>query len=92
MTSIEEAFRYAFLGAGSVNGLQLLYSSGFVGVGITVFNRVKRRLWTQFEDRKLETEDRRRKLVLCPRSPVLSPLSPALYRSAFRKAESLIKS
>jgi len=45
MTSIVEAFRYAFLGAGSVNSMQLLYSFGFmvviVAVGITIFNRVE---------------------------------------------------
>jgi len=45
MTSIVEAFRYAFLGAGSVNRMQLLYSFGFmvviVIVGITIFNRVE---------------------------------------------------
>lgn len=45
MTPIMEAFRYGFLGAGSVNGLQLLYSFGFmvvtVGIGITIFNRVE---------------------------------------------------
>jgi lipopolysaccharide transport system permease protein len=40
-----EAFRYAFLGAGSVNRMQLLYSFGFMAViviiGITIFNRVE---------------------------------------------------
>jgi lipopolysaccharide transport system permease protein len=45
MTSIVEAFRYAFLGAGSVNSTQLLYSFGFmvviVLIGITIFNRVE---------------------------------------------------
>ena len=45
MTSIVEAFRYAFLGAGSVNSMQLLYSFGFMAVivviGITIFNRVE---------------------------------------------------
>jgi lipopolysaccharide transport system permease protein len=45
MTSVVEAFRYAFLGAGSVNGMQLLYSFGFmvviVLIGIIVFNRVE---------------------------------------------------
>jgi lipopolysaccharide transport system permease protein len=45
MTSIVEAFRYAFLGAGSVNRMQLLYSFGFmaviVAIGITIFNRVE---------------------------------------------------
>jgi len=45
MTSIVEAFRYAFLGAGSVNSMQLLYSFGFmvviVMIGITIFNRVE---------------------------------------------------
>jgi lipopolysaccharide transport system permease protein len=45
MTSIVEAFRYAFLGAGSVNRMQLLYSFGFMAVlvivGITIFNRVE---------------------------------------------------
>ena len=45
MTSIVEAFRYAFLGAGSVNRMQLLYSFGFmvviVATSITIFNRVE---------------------------------------------------
>src|SRR3972149_2806114 len=45
MTSIVEAFRYAFLGAGSVDLGQLAYSFGFmlvvVIVGITIFNRVE---------------------------------------------------
>ena len=45
MTSIVEAFRYAFLGAGSVNGLQLLYSFCFMLVavfaGSIIFNRVE---------------------------------------------------
>ena len=45
MTSLVEAFRYAFLGAGSVNRMQLLYSFGFmaviVAIGITIFNRVE---------------------------------------------------
>ena len=45
MTSIVETFRYAFLGAGSVNSMQLLYSFGFMAVivitGITIFNRVE---------------------------------------------------
>ena len=39
------AFRFAFLGAGPVNRMQLLYSFGFmvviVIVGITIFNRVE---------------------------------------------------
>ena len=45
MTPIVEAFRYGFLGAGSVNGMQLLYSFVFmaviVSIGITIFNRVE---------------------------------------------------
>jgi lipopolysaccharide transport system permease protein len=45
MTSIVEAFRFAFLGAGSVNRLQLLYSFGFmvviVVIGVTIFNHVE---------------------------------------------------
>ena len=45
MTSILEAFRYAFLGAGSVNGLHLAYSFGFMAVvmlaGTLIFNRVE---------------------------------------------------
>ena len=45
MTPILEAFRYGFLGAGSVNGMQLLYSFAFmvvvVAIGITIFNRVE---------------------------------------------------
>lgn len=45
MTPIVEAFRYAFLGAGSVQPLDLLYSFGFmlvsVFLGALVFNRVE---------------------------------------------------
>ena len=45
MTSIVEAFRFAFLGAGSVNTMQLLYSFGFMAVivviGVTIFNHVE---------------------------------------------------
>ena len=45
MTPIVEAFRYAFLGAGSVHLLDLLYSFGFmlviVAVGAVMFNRVE---------------------------------------------------
>jgi lipopolysaccharide transport system permease protein len=45
MTPIVETFRYAFLGAGTVNLLQLLYSFGFmlatVFVGAVIFNRVE---------------------------------------------------
>jgi len=45
MTPIVETFRYAFLGAGSVNPLDLLYSFGFmlvvVALGSIVFNRVE---------------------------------------------------
>ena len=45
MTSIVEAFRYAFLGAGSVRPLDLLYSFGFmlavVFIGSIIFNRVE---------------------------------------------------
>ncbi len=45
MTPIVETFRYAFLGAGSVNPLDLLYSFGFmlavVAFGSIVFNRVE---------------------------------------------------
>jgi ABC-type polysaccharide/polyol phosphate export systems, permease component len=45
MTSIVETFRYAFLGAGSVDPGQLLYSFGFtvivVAVGVIIFNRVE---------------------------------------------------
>jgi lipopolysaccharide transport system permease protein len=45
MTSIIEAFRYAFLGAGSVNLNHLLYSFGFmlvvVVLGSIIFNRVE---------------------------------------------------
>ena len=45
MTSIVEAFRYAFLGAGSVRSLDLLYSFGFmlvvVFIGSVIFNRVE---------------------------------------------------
>jgi lipopolysaccharide transport system permease protein len=45
MTSIVEAFRYAFLGAGTVRPLDLLYSFGFmlvvVFIGSVIFNRVE---------------------------------------------------
>ncbi|MDO9546661.1 MAG: ABC transporter permease [Pelolinea sp.] len=45
MTPIVEAFRYAYLGAGSFNLMQLLYSFGFmviiVMVGVVIFNRVE---------------------------------------------------
>jgi lipopolysaccharide transport system permease protein len=45
MTPIVEAFRYAFLGAGSFNPLNLLYSFGFmlvvVTIGTVIFNRVE---------------------------------------------------
>ena len=45
MTSIVEAFRFAFLGAGDANTMHLLYSFGFMLVvvilGIIIFNRVE---------------------------------------------------
>jgi lipopolysaccharide transport system permease protein len=45
MTSIVETFRYAFLGAGTVNPLDLLYSFVFMVVvvilGAIIFNRVE---------------------------------------------------
>lgn len=45
MTPIVETFRYAFLGAGTVNPLDLVYSFGFmvviVIIGTVVFNRVE---------------------------------------------------
>jgi lipopolysaccharide transport system permease protein len=45
MTPIVETFRYAFLGAGSVHPLDLLYSTGFmlviVVIGAVMFNRVE---------------------------------------------------
>jgi lipopolysaccharide transport system permease protein len=45
MTPIVEAFRYAYLGSGTVNLGQLLYSFGFmlvvVALGAVVFNRVE---------------------------------------------------
>jgi lipopolysaccharide transport system permease protein len=45
MTPIVETFRYAFLGAGSMNSLDLLYSFGFMAVivvvGAVMFNRVE---------------------------------------------------
>ena len=45
MTPILEAFRYAFLGAGSVDGLHLAYSFGFMAIvillGTVIFNRVE---------------------------------------------------
>ncbi|MFC1488319.1 ABC transporter permease [Thermodesulfobacteriota bacterium] len=46
MTPIVETFRYAFLGAGTVNPLHLVYSGVFATVllliGILIFNRVER--------------------------------------------------
>jgi lipopolysaccharide transport system permease protein len=46
MTPIVESFRYAFLGAGTVDVMHLLYSFGFMIVvlliGILIFNRVER--------------------------------------------------
>jgi len=46
MTPILESFRFAFLGAGTVSGMHLLYSFGFmVGVlmvGLLIFNQVER--------------------------------------------------
>jgi lipopolysaccharide transport system permease protein len=46
MTPIVEGFRYAFLGAGTVEGWQLLYSAVFmlavVFIGILMFNQVER--------------------------------------------------
>ncbi len=45
LTPIIETFRYAFLGAGSANPLNLLYSAGFMLVvlllGILLFNRIE---------------------------------------------------
>jgi lipopolysaccharide transport system permease protein len=45
MTPIIETFRYAFLGGGSLNGLYLLYSLGFMlavlFIGMLMFNRVE---------------------------------------------------
>ncbi len=45
MTPIVEAFRYAFLGAGSFNPANLLYSFGFmvivVVIGTVIFNKVE---------------------------------------------------
>jgi len=45
MTPIVETFRYAYLGAGTVNPYQLLYSFGFMLVvlflGALIFNRVE---------------------------------------------------
>jgi lipopolysaccharide transport system permease protein len=45
MTPVVETFRYAFLGAGSVHLLDLLYSAGFmlviVAIGAMMFNRVE---------------------------------------------------
>ncbi len=45
MTPIVETFRFAFLGAGSVHPLELLYSFGFmlviVALGTIIFNRVE---------------------------------------------------
>ncbi len=46
MTPIIETFRYAYLGAGSINSLHLLYSVGvtlvIVMIGLVIFNRVER--------------------------------------------------
>jgi lipopolysaccharide transport system permease protein len=54
MTSIVEAFRYAFLGAGSVSGPQLLYSFCFmlvtVFLGSVIFNRVEQTFMDTVED------------------------------------------
>lgn len=45
VTSLVETFRYGFLGSGSVNPLELLYSFGFMvvvlAIGTIVFNRVE---------------------------------------------------
>jgi lipopolysaccharide transport system permease protein len=45
LTPIMEAFRYAFLGAGSVNGPMLLYNAGcmlvVLVVGVVMFNRIE---------------------------------------------------
>jgi len=45
MTSIVESFRYAFLGAGSINLPNLAYSFGFmlvvIIIGVVIFNRVE---------------------------------------------------
>ena len=45
LTPIIEAFRYAFLGAGSINPLMLLYSAGCMVlvliVGVVMFNRIE---------------------------------------------------
>jgi lipopolysaccharide transport system permease protein len=46
MTPIIESFRYAFLGAGTVDGIHLLYSFAFmvstVLIGLLIFNQVER--------------------------------------------------
>jgi len=46
MTPIVESFRYAFLGAGTVDGWYLLYSAAFMLavllIGILIFNQVER--------------------------------------------------
>jgi len=45
LTSITEAFRYAYLGSGSVNFLQLGYSFIImliaIVIGVVIFNRVE---------------------------------------------------
>lgn len=45
LTPIVETFRYAFLGSGSINSLQLLYSAifmlGILTIGILIFNHVE---------------------------------------------------
>lgn len=46
MTPIVESFRFAYLGAGALDGWMLLYSLGFMAVvlviGLVIFNRVER--------------------------------------------------
>jgi lipopolysaccharide transport system permease protein len=45
LTPIVEAFRFAFLGSGTLNVFHLVYSGGFMAavltVGILIFNRVE---------------------------------------------------
>jgi lipopolysaccharide transport system permease protein len=45
MSPVVEAFRYAYLGAGTVSFSQLAYSFGFmlvvIFIGVIVFNRVE---------------------------------------------------
>ena len=68
MTSIVEAFHYAFLGAGSVNGPQLLYSFGFMVLVVGLVSRSStawsRRLWIQCSFSPQRTQRRTKEIFL----------------------------